>query len=232
MPSSQFKIIDRKQKELLVLLPGWAGDYRIFSRLELSYNYAVPDPFWPQDAAEILPDFLRAHTQQPVRLLGLSLGGFVGAYLAAQQPDFFSHVVLVGVRQQYPARDIAMVKFMISRSKEAFLRQFFQQCVSATSLAREWFLPLAEAYCREGVPETLVETLVFLEQLRLTPEIVRAIPRCLFVHGAEDRIAPLSEVESLCREVPAARLVTIKAEGHLPLTHPDFSAEVAAWLRR
>ena len=34
-----FKFVDREKKDHLVIIPGWAFDYRIFASLDLPYNY-------------------------------------------------------------------------------------------------------------------------------------------------------------------------------------------------
>jgi pimeloyl-ACP methyl ester carboxylesterase len=43
----------------------------------------------------------------------------------------------------------------------------------------------------------------------------------LFLHAADDRLAPYEHVEPAVQRVPNARLVTIEAGGHLFLEHAD-----------
>jgi len=38
---SEFRFFNRGFKDTLVLIPGWATDYRIFNSLDLSYNYLL-----------------------------------------------------------------------------------------------------------------------------------------------------------------------------------------------
>ena len=39
---SEFKLIDRGFKDTILLIPGWAADYRIFDSLDLEFNYLLP----------------------------------------------------------------------------------------------------------------------------------------------------------------------------------------------
>ena len=56
---NQFKCVNRGFDRTIVLLPGWASDYRIFNNLNVSYNYLVPHEYYPQTIQQDLLDELK-----------------------------------------------------------------------------------------------------------------------------------------------------------------------------
>src|SRR3989338_731284 len=86
-PLMKFIALERGKKAYIALIPGWAADYRIFSALDLEFNYLLPINFSPFNFTESLLDALKEHNIERVSLFGHSLGGFVAAEFAAEHPD-------------------------------------------------------------------------------------------------------------------------------------------------
>ena len=45
--STIFKYVNKGYRDSIVFIPGWASDYRIFSNLDLDFNYLLPVEFYP-----------------------------------------------------------------------------------------------------------------------------------------------------------------------------------------
>ena len=114
---TRFKYIDRGKENFLVLVPGWASDYKIFDSLDLEYNYIVPVEFSPFDFEEILLETLKTNNIKKASIFGLSLGGFLAAKFASKYPDLIDELTLVGIRKKYKAEEIREVKNNLKKQR-------------------------------------------------------------------------------------------------------------------
>ena len=67
---NQFKYVERRKRESMALIPGWATDYRIFDSLDLDFNYLVPVGFSPDSFEEDLIEALKEHNIKNLSLFG------------------------------------------------------------------------------------------------------------------------------------------------------------------
>ena len=65
---SKFKLIKRGFTNPLVLIPGWATDYRIFDSLDLNYDYILPVEFSPLDFEAALSSYLEKNSIHKISL--------------------------------------------------------------------------------------------------------------------------------------------------------------------
>jgi len=222
--SSEFRLVDRGFKNTLVLIPGWAGDWRMFSGLNLSYNYLLPIKFSLSGFNEELLEVLKKEALGKVSLFGLSLGGFLAADFAFKNPQNVDELILVSIRKGYDREILAEVKLKLGENKDAFLYGFYRDCFSTEDKdSFDWFRKnLLDDYLKQMNLDDLFLGLDYLGSSRLTPESLSSISRVRIFHGQEDKIAPLSEAEELKSLLPHVELITLSGLGHIPILHPNF----------
>jgi pimeloyl-ACP methyl ester carboxylesterase len=220
-PTSEFEFFPRRGfTETLLLIPGWATDHRIFRPLDLEFNYLAPVSFSPRDFQEGLLSALRRHRLDRVAVLGWSLGGCLALEFARAHPERVMNGALfaVGMREQYGKEAVEGIKGRLARNKAAYLRRFYEACFSAGEReARDWF------------ERELLES--YLDQMELAPllagldYLVSASPadaKAGFIHGREDRIAPVEEMLAMKERLPGLRLVCMERAGHAAFLNPQF----------
>jgi len=79
MPNPFFKYLDRGSDKTIVLIPGWATDYRIFDSLNVKFNYLLPLDFSPDTFENVILNALEEKGIEKVSLFGWSLGAFLAA---------------------------------------------------------------------------------------------------------------------------------------------------------
>ena len=75
----EIKFINRGFKDNLVLIPGWATDWRIFDGLDLNYNYISLTEFSPSNFVGGLSQYLENNSIDKVSMFGWSMGAFLAA---------------------------------------------------------------------------------------------------------------------------------------------------------
>lgn len=229
-----FRRRKRGSDRVLLLLPGWATDARIFSRLDLPYDYLEPEGFTPLPSPEELREAVDRYAGGHALVLGFSLGGFLAAAFAQRYPDRVQKLVLLGIRQQYPPAELAGVRTALDRDPAAFLDYFYRRSLAgrdpASDAAVAWFNNnLREPYLAQSANPAIPTGLACLAAQRLTSAALAALPEVHLIHGADDAIAPLAEVSALA-DGTSARLHVLPAAGHLLPLHPALPAILDAVL--
>ncbi len=218
---AKFKYIDRNKKDLLVLIPGWATDYRIFTALDLEFNYLIPLNFSPFTFKEDLIKELREKAIEKISLFGWSLGGFVGAELAAQYTNLIDRIILVSIRKKYKNESLEVIRKHLMDNKRGFLYKFYRRCFSKQEkyCFRE---SLLKNYCKELSLSYLLEGLDYLENAEINPKMLKNIKKIKIIHGEHDSITPIQEAIDIKESVSHAKFACIKKTGHLPFLRNDF----------
>ena len=213
MTRNVFKYTDRGYKNTLVLIPGWACDYRIFDQVDLGFNYLLPEHFHPWTIVDDLAEEIDEHLIDVVDVLGFSLGGFEALRFASMYPEYTRRLILIGVRQRYPDDQIAMVKNNLKKNKKAGLTQFYKWCFYDRS-KMTWFKEnLMKDYCEDFSLDQLLETLDYLSECSINVSDLMKVADLTVLHGKEDIIAPVHEVEDLCKR-SATKLKVFENTGH------------------
>jgi len=220
-PTSEFEFLPRRGfAETLLLVPGWATDHRIFAPLDLEFNYLVPVSCSPRDFQESLLSALRRHRLDRVAMLGWSLGGYLALEFARAHPErvMAGALFAVGMRERYDAAAIEAIKGRLARNKAAYLRRFYGACFSAGEReARDWFeRELLGSYLDQMELDSLMAGLDYLASASL-PDV-----QARFIHGREDRIAPIEEMLAMEERRPGASLTCIEGAGHAAFLNPEF----------
>jgi pimeloyl-ACP methyl ester carboxylesterase len=124
-PEPPVKLFNNQRQKMtagLVLVPGWASDWRIFNSLNLEFDYLVPLDFSPFSFEKGLLRALKKKSGR-VSLFGWSLGGFTAAGFAAKYPALIDELMLVSIRRRYLAEELGSINFISSvlRKKSIFL---------------------------------------------------------------------------------------------------------------
>ena len=220
----KFKLIDRGFKGFLVLIPGWATDYRIFSTLDLDYNYLLPLNFDPFNFNSGLISFLKKESINKVSIFGWSLGGFLAQEFAKNNPDIIDELLLVSVRRKYELDTLKETREQILKNKKAFLYKFYLNFFSDKDKeGLSWFKKnLLIDYCRKMDLAELIGGFGYLKQARIRIDSLAGFKKLRIFHGEKDRIAPFKEVREIKNNLPSAVLINIPEAGHAPFLAKDF----------
>ena len=222
--SAEFRFIDRGYKKSLILIPGWAMDYRIFSGLELGYNYLLPLKTHPFTLAEELLAILDKKSIDRVGLFGWSMGGFQALDFALSHPARAEELILLSIRKQYDPAILEKIALKIKRNKKAFLYRFYLDCFySCDNNGWAWFKDnLMRDYLNNFTSDELIYGLEYLAQVSISPGKLSLLPRVRIFHGEQDKISPREDMINIKSLFPEIDLVILKGAGHLPFFNPEF----------
>jgi pimeloyl-ACP methyl ester carboxylesterase len=166
---------------------------------------------------EAVRAFLVAVGVDKTRLVGISMGGWIAARLAAENPETVVRLVLVdaaGLRPDGPPipaevllpRDEEGVRRLVAavRFKAPFPPGFVVRDILERRRDEEWVVRRALESMRDGDDW-------------LNGTLSRADMPALVVWGRQDALIPLAYAERLQGELPNARLVVLDGCGHVPI---------------
>lgn len=195
-----------------------------------------------RDYAEHYFDYLDAMGWEAIDVVGLSLGGWIGAEMAATHPERVRSLVLTGaVGIWIRERPIADLFALDTRFPERLRRLLFHDPEH----------PMARMFRSPGEDEELPEEQVvhfltamaatarvgwnpLLHDPRLEGRLHRITARTLCLWGDDDRVVPPAYGEKYAKLVPGAELRIVPACGHMvPLekTH-EWVAAVREFVER
>lgn len=220
---SEFKLFNRGAKETTVLIPGWATDYRIFSALDLDFNYLIPIKFSPYGFQKWLLSSLKDNGLNKISILGWSMGGFIAWDFASKYQDMINNLTLISIRENYEKESIEKIKTYLKNNRKGYLYRFYRDFFSKKEEEDfSWFKRhLLRSYLKEMELDLLLEGLDYLSQARLSPLKLKRV-KIKFIHGQEDRIVPIEEMLKIKESFPAAEFMAIDGKGHIPFLSPDF----------
>lgn len=223
--ASEFKLLDRGFKENLVLIPGWATDYRVFSDLRLDYNYILPIRLCAFDFQESLKNFLGKKSIDKISLFGWSLGGILASGFASHNPGIINKLIILGVRNNYDRKELEGITKKLHKNKKAYLYRFYLECFSDMDKeGLSWFKKnLLKKYLEELRQEDLLIGLEYLLKVKIEPLLLSFLRDILIIHGTEDKISPFSEALQLKSEIPHSELICMHGLGHLLFLNSAFN---------
>lgn len=221
---NKFKYIDRGFEKTMVFLPGWASDYRIFSQIELDYNYLHVIDYYPQSIVADLSAELSRLALDKVDLYGYSLGAFKALDFALASLDKVGKVYLHSLRKKYRDAEIKYVKENLLKNKTAYLRGFYKASF-ANRTKMSWFKnELWADYCEYFELDYLLDTLDDLATCFVDADKLSNLKNVMLYHGAKDSIAPLREIEKLSKDSNVI-LNVIEDAGHAVFLEEDIQYE-------
>lgn len=221
---SEFKFLNRGFKKTMVLIPGWATDYRIFKGLDLGYNYLLPLKFKPLTFVEDLLRQLNKKGIEKISLFGWSLGGFLAAEFALKNPKRIEELILLSIRKSFEPALLKNIGQKIRENKRAYLYKFYVECFSnaekeESSRFKEYILI---KYVWGMRLEDLLSGLDYLAQAKIMPQGLSMLPKIRIFHGEDDKVAPLKEAVEISSRLPKAKFIRMPLAGHIPFLNPKF----------
>lgn len=221
-------------------LPGWLESLHLLGE---SHDVIAPSlpgygaserPEWIMsihDVAAWVAWFVREQgIATPVNAIGLSMGGWAAAEIAAVNPGFFNKLMLVGPMGVKPQKGEIFDYFLeggmtgIRRNFHApdasaeFKRFWGRDLTSDKTDAIEWH---RESTCR-------IVWKPYMHSLTLPAFLPSIRTPTLIVQGAEDAVTPLNCGELYRQGIPGAKLATIPGCGHAAeLERPEDFAKLA-----
>lgn len=223
-PQSEFEFRSRGFKETLVLVPGWATDWRIFDGLELDYNYLLPTKLNVADFNRQLLSRMERLKISKVSALGFSLGGFLAAEFACAYPEKTAKLILAGVRRRYDPQLLENIKLQIRLDRRPWLYKFYLNCFSkADTSGWEWFrMNLLKKYLDKLSSDELIRGLDYLATQALNLKSLKRIEDISIFHGSDDLIAPVKDILEIQADLPQAKFTLLAGRGHLFFLSGDF----------
>jgi pimeloyl-ACP methyl ester carboxylesterase len=223
-----FRIINDRQPARLVIVSGWAFDWRPFARLSLPLGCAVYTGENLQDFAADLHRWLKLQNCKTIALLGWSMGAYAVADFAVHHPALVDQLILVAARCRYGPREIEPIRTHLHQRRKAFLGKFYRDCFSAREeTAYRWFrTTLLRDYLDQMTAARLNRGLDWLSRARLDTDRLQSCTDLVLVHGTADRIASPKDGRQLAQALPRARAVWLSDTGHLPFLSSEFAEQV------
>jgi pimeloyl-ACP methyl ester carboxylesterase len=221
----ELKFVNRGYKENLVLVPGWATDYRIFGCLDLPYNYLLPSSYSPFGFAQGLRQGLEKNGLAAASILGWSMGGFLALDFSSANCGMVKELFLLGMRKKYPQAALREINLKLVKNKKAWLYKFYQDLFAFKEAEGwRWFKQeLLRDYLGAMGLEDLIAGLEYLWRPELRPEHFAKINKIKIFHGAQDTVAPLAEAEELSFYQERAEFIRLENSGHALFFNPDFA---------
>lgn len=235
--------------EPLVMLHGWGMHGGIWSdaaaRLAQAFEVhnvdlpghgesGPPDGF----ALEAVTGQLAAHFDQPLALLGWSLGGIIAQHWAARAPEQVRRLVLVASTPCFAARagwdcgmpqeTLAQFAAELERNHAATLRRFLALQLRGSENERELLAALRERLFGRGEPHmaALRGGLDILRDVDLREQLPQIRQPVLAIAGARDKLTPPQASHHMAQAVRNGRALEIEGAAHAPfLSHPEQFVE-------
>ncbi|HEV2673035.1 MAG TPA: 3-oxoadipate enol-lactonase [Aliidongia sp.] len=181
-------------------------------------------------------ELLDALNIERVHFLGLSLGGFVGQWLAIHAPERIDRLVLsntsahLGPAKAFDDRIAAVLQAPdMSEMAEMFLANWFPaQWLAANGPVIEKFRTMLRTIDRHG----LAGLFAAVRDMDLSRTIALISRPTLVIAGQHDTVTALSHSELIAAAVPGARLVVLPAVHLSNVEYPDeFLDAVLGFLR-
>ena len=223
MRLNRFQYLNRGHAEVLVLIPGWGFDARIFEPLDLDFNYLLPEiNDLERFSADLMSALVEKHIKK-ISLFGWSIGGFLAVnFLEEYGREFVHEIFLVSMRKSYPKKEIDSQIGLLIKDRRLYLNQFYRNCFMGQKNDLAWFKEhLFSSYIEMFDLEFLLKGLDYLMQQKLKTSALKESP-VRIIHGAKDRIAPCSEIVEMAENISFPGIVIFEKSGHLPFLEPDF----------
>lgn len=224
LKKSKFELVNRGFSKTLVLISGWATDYRVFENLDLEYNYLFAKQFSYTNFNQELLDVLEQNKIERVSFFGWSQGAFLATDFALKNPHKTDELFLLSVRKRYEKNSLRQVKENLEKNKVECLSKFYADCFSTfDNEGAGWFKKnLLNSYLKEMAIEDLIGGLDYLAFAEIKPELLGGFSKIKIFHGRLDRIAPFIEAQRIEEELRQATLIDFPKLGHNLFLNREF----------
>lgn len=231
----------------VLMLPGWGAKASVFDSLSEQLSgqarcrfISLPVNFSEQSVAQWCDD-LAAKIQQPLLLVGWSLGGMLAARFAERYPQKVSHLLLLACNPVYVARDdwpSAMAKNTFEAFEKSYhddahtlLKRFAGLCAHGgqglRTVARQLRQHMLDVSLDENSQQTLAAGLSALQEWDNRLLLSRLTVPVTQVFAANDALVPVAVVEQQQCLYPQHKIICLAEKSHaLPLDAVDELAVI------
>lgn len=233
-------------KERLILIPGWGMPPDVWLPISdnLSAYFDLSYVDWHD--VETIDGFnekaLRtvfAQQNQPLSLLGWSLGALVALTIAAEYPERITRLILFGGTSRFtidktggyhggwPWKVVEKMRANIEKNKKDTLLTFYNSLFSAKESENNEvrrFLELFGDRLLNQPIHPLLAGLDYLMKMDCRDKLKLIKAPLLLIHGAQDRICPVKAAEYIQSKVTTKTWYNLLPEaGHIPFfTNPEI----------
>jgi len=203
------KWINKQADKTLIFITGWGLDHTLLNYDHPNLNILsiqTEDPYDLNQLQTIISDHAKSTS---ISFLGFSMGAYIVQDLIFNTSFEGDKIILVGARPKYPENDIKTIKRFLNRQKEAYMTAFYRTCLRDDA---EWRDHKHYFTSQHHDLDRLLNQLDYLAESSLKP-----IPNRVFIHGENDAIAPLSDLQDLNTPIHI-----IPECGHIPFFHPSW----------
>jgi len=177
---------------------------------------------------------LDAQDLDRVRFCGLSMGGMIGMWLAANAPERLRQLILcntgakIGTAETWKARIEAVQKSGMSSVAPAIIERWFT--AAFRQKAPETMANIRKMI-EEANPAGYVACCAAVRDFDFREQLSKIRTPTLVISGAHDPATPPADGRVLAQQIPGARYVELKAAHLSNIEDQDrFNAELAAFL--
>jgi esterase/lipase len=174
-----------------VYIHGWAMGHDMFPFEDSAVYCTVYNPV---SFLEDMARFLHQNTLKEINLVGFSMGAQLCIDIANNLDITTPYITLIGLPVAFNKNDITAMKKRIKKNKLACLHHFYRNCFHHQEDFRVFYEEKGSNYIEELNEEALLKGLLYLEKRKVTQADFLKKKTVTFIHGKEDKIAPLSEV--------------------------------------
>jgi pimeloyl-ACP methyl ester carboxylesterase len=204
-------------------------------------GYGAAPMVEPYDLEQVAAALKRQIGNEPVVLVGHSMGGFLAQEAYARFPELIRGLVLCftsaafgGAGSDFARQFVAARVAPLERGKT--MAEIAARLMPAMRGSRSdpAGLTLAERIMAGIAPETYRKAVYLLTAFDRRSALPAIRVPTLLVAGSDDRVAPAAVMERMAQKVPGAEYVLLEGCGHLgPMDQPDqFNETLAGFLER
>jgi pimeloyl-[acyl-carrier protein] methyl ester esterase len=215
------------------LLPGLATRHRVHIVDLPGHGHSDPIEPWTIDAIVAALARAFATEDEPLAVMGWSLGGVIAMHWALAQPGRIRKLALVATSPRFVADDAwphAMAPQTLARFGDELraawkltLQRFLSLQAQGSDVGRTTLAALRRELFARGEPDAamLDGALATLAVTDLRGDVARIAIPTLVVAGERDTLSPPEASAWLAQALPAARLLRLPGAAHAPfLSHP------------
>lgn len=241
----KFNFIEEGEGHPLVLLHGLMGGLSNFDQMirffsERGYKVVVPQlPIYDLPVlntnlsaiAKYVAKFIDEHIQEPVTIVGNSMGGHIGLILTTTRPDLVQNLVLTGSSGLYERTfgDSFPRKSDKDYIKRKTQEVFYDPDVATDELVDEVFGIVNDRM--KGIKTVmLARSAIKHNMLNDLPNI--KCPTCI-IWGRQDNVTPPEVAEDMHKYIPNSSLFWIEQCGHAAMMEKpkEFNDILYNWLK-
>jgi pimeloyl-ACP methyl ester carboxylesterase len=195
----------------------------------------IVEPYDLEHISASLARLIQGLSNEPVVLIGHSMGGLIAQEAYVRHPRLIKALVLSFTSPAFAGRSSDFTKqFIAARVAPLDQGKTMAQIAAQLIPAMGSNSKLAEQIMANVPPETYRKAVHLLTTFDRRKELANIKVPTLLIAGSDDKTAPPSVMEEMWRKIPGAEYVLLDHCGHLgPMDQPEaFNTALLAFLKR